>query len=99
MSPNTTPSAPTIRAALALLWSWAGWAASVTDDGLVLSEAIKVKRRQVAAARRFAPPPFACQRAKYRAVAAKMLDLCTGRAERLGVGRRRRGSPWPWNFA
>ncbi|MGH8734466.1 MAG: hypothetical protein ACREVB_12330, partial [Burkholderiales bacterium] len=44
-SPNTTPKAPTIRAALALLWSWEG-AASVTDDGLVLSEAIRSNAAQ-----------------------------------------------------
>ena len=82
MSPNTTPSAPTIRAALALLWSWDG-AASVTADGLVLSEAIRSNAAKMAAARRFAPPPFACQRANRGPVATKALD---------SAGRR--GRPW-----
>src|SRR4030095_2420491 len=40
------PSAPRIRAALALLWSCAAWAASVRDDELVLSGAIRSNAAQ-----------------------------------------------------
>ncbi len=99
MSPNTTPSAPTISAALALLWSWERWAASVTDDGLVLSGAIKLERRQGWRRRDGVRPAFRLStRQIQRLVAAKMLDLARTVPSVRGTASKA-GQPWPWNSA
>src|SRR5260221_13436162 len=46
MSPNTTPSAPTSRAVLALAWEWGVGNSGGEVDGLVLSEAIRSNAAQ-----------------------------------------------------
>ena len=65
MSPNTTPSAPTISAALALLWCVGWWAASVTDDGLVLSEAIRSNAAQGGGGATVCAPAFRLSTRQY----------------------------------
>ena len=81
MSPNTTPSAPTISAGRGLAWSCGLAVSSAADEGVRVAGAMMSNAAMNGGgARRFAPPPSACQRAKAGPVATKALDLRTAGA-------------------